>query len=828
MSSLAITFGTGLTHATGIYTKVPPPPIDSLASMLARPAEVESWWSPHLWKDNVRRSTGWQASSGVAVDIDYESEGEPFPEHLDALIDLATSGGLPGNLFHPTPHGARVVALFDAPCSDKEAVLAAASGFAARVAKAIAGSGYKVDEPVTRDLARLFFTPNAIAKGVKRKADVLVMRREAYHPKDFEPEKKPEPPPKIYTKKAPRKDAITFDEAAAEWNYDHRRDYPRHSSECPVCHDKGSFGHLPDSEDRWHCFSTDHPAVGVKGEKGYHGDALDLAAFERGLKRVDVLRRDGYLPEPNYIATPTKEQTKTTTATTPEVNLPDLGAWPKPIAFDEFDLPPFPVDALPPIVKDFVTAEAEATQTPPDLAAMLCLTVMAAVAAKRGVVMVKPGYFEPLNLFTATVLGPGERKSQVFRDVVAPLEKWEIQEKKRTGPEVAKSALAYQLSEKRLAGLIAAITKCRRGEERDRLRMEAEEVAEEHAKLKQLQPPRFIADDSTPEALQSLLENNAGRIAILSPEGGVFNILAGRYSELPNMDPYLKGHAGDSLRVDRKGRAAEYIENPALTIGLAVQPIVIERLSEKPDFRGTGLLARFLYSLPKSRVGSRNIDPDPIPEVTQKRWNNMVESMLQWNRTDPVGLEFSADTRKGWRDLGSWIEPRLAEFAQMGSIQDWGLKISGAIVRLAGLFSIFSINREERRFGSSISIYGVSVEHFYQACRIGKYLIPHAQAAFTAMGMDPRFSAAKQMLRCVLKHKWEKFSRSQLQNALRGSERFRLADSLDKPLEVLVQRGFFREQAPSQGIGRPRTEYLVNPLSYCENAENAYKSENIE
>ncbi len=48
-----------------------------------------------------------------------------------------------------------------------------------------------------------------------------------------------------------------------------------------------------------------------------------------------------------------------------------------PVPFDDFDLPAFPTDAVPGWVREWVEAEAEATQTPVDLAAMLALTVLA-------------------------------------------------------------------------------------------------------------------------------------------------------------------------------------------------------------------------------------------------------------------------------------------------------------------------------------------------------------------------------------------------------------------------------------------------------------------
>ncbi len=76
-------------------------------------------------------------------------------------------------------------------------------------------------------------------------------------------------------------------------------------------------------------------------------------------------------------------------------------------------------------------------------------------------------------------------------------------------------------------------------------------------------PPRLIADDVTTEAAASLLAEQGGRLAVLSAEGGIFSTLAGRYSGgVPSLEVFLKGHAGDLLRVDRKGRPAEHVSAP--------------------------------------------------------------------------------------------------------------------------------------------------------------------------------------------------------------------------------------------------------------------------
>jgi replicative DNA helicase len=112
--------------------------------------------------------------------------------------------------------------------------------------------------------------------------------------------------------------------------------------------------------------------------------------------------------------------------------------------------------------------------------------------------------------------------------------------------------------------------------------------------------PRILADDITPEAAASLLAEQDGRLAIIRVEGGIFDILAGRYSRsIPNPDLFLKAHSGDPVEVDRRGRPPEYIRRPAMAIGLMVQPVVFTAIAANRDFRGRGLLRRFLYAFPR-------------------------------------------------------------------------------------------------------------------------------------------------------------------------------------------------------------------------------------
>ena len=139
--------------------------------------------------------------------------------------------------------------------------------------------------------------------------------------------------------------------------------------------------------------------------------------------------------------------------------------------------------------------------------------------------------------------------------------------------------------------------------------------------------PRLVADDVTPEAVASLLAEQTGRIAVISAEGGVFDIIAGRYNgNIPNMDVWLKGHSGDMIRVDRKGRPPEYIRKPALTLGLMIQPEVLKSIAAQRAFRGRGLIARFLYALPVSQVGYRKTGAPPLSETVRTAYDADIRS----------------------------------------------------------------------------------------------------------------------------------------------------------------------------------------------------------
>ena len=311
-------------------------------------------------------------------------------------------------------------------------------------------------------------------------------------------------------------------------------------------------------------------------------------------------------------------------------NASSAESWEPPIPLHELSLPFFPTQVLLSWLSLFVKAEAAATQTPEDLAAMVTLAVIATACAKKFEVEVRTGWREPLNIFTVTALPPGNRKSAVFKDAVESLEEFEQLEARRLAMEIAEARSRRKILEKAMQRAQEDAARASPSE-RETLSEQAAGLARKLEETKVPVSPRLTSDDITPERLAGLLHEHGGRMAVMSSEGEIFDLMAGRYSanSTPNFTVYLKGHSGDTIRVDRVGRPPEYVEGPALTLGLTVQPEVIRGLADKPGFRGRGLLGRFLYAMPTSLLGCRQINPPTMPEAVRETYKRKVLGLLR-------------------------------------------------------------------------------------------------------------------------------------------------------------------------------------------------------
>ncbi len=469
--------------------------------------------------------------------------------------------------------------------------------------------------------------------------------------------------------------------------------------------------------------------------------------------------------------------------------------WETPLPFDEYDLPTFPVDALPETVRRYVLAVAESTQTSVDMAAVEALGVGSLCSQGKYFIRGNADWAEPLNIYTVVIFPPAERKSSVLSMMIRPVEEYEKEENSRRNAGIIESQMVLSRLEKEKRSLVERASKGKATEEEVRAK------ATEIAKYEPVKPLRLFVDDVTSEKLTSVLAENKGCAAVVSAEGGIFDIISGLYSRNVNIDVFLKGHSGDTIRVDRIGRASESIIHPALTMVLAVQPEVLNGLMSNNTFRGRGLTARFLYAMPKSTVGSRSFSTKPIPEGVRARYQALIETILSSdNEQEPISLDDGA--REVLEDLFNEIEDRLK--GDLAEISDWAGKFVGAVLRISGILHVMKYPKDSM-------FDAVDWETMEHAVTIGRYFLAHAKAAYSLMGADTVNKDARHLLSFIKRERLTEFSR---RDAMRLCRSFKTADSLQPVLNRLCEYGYIavKPQGPAPGIGRrPSETYVTNP-----------------
>ena len=500
---------------------------------------------------------------------------------------------------------------------------------------------------------------------------------------------------------------------------------------------------------------------------------------------------------------------------------PSPQEWQNPLPFPELSGPEFPVWIFPENIQRFINEVSHALQVPLDLVAGLVLSVLAAVASDKVTVRIRDGWLETVNIYVILVLDSGEGKTPAFAAATRPLLDLEREAVEEAQPEITRLQTERDILEGQLVSLKKEAAKTTITEEdRKAITEHAIETAEVLSKLEVPGSPKRLVEDITSEALMSRLAENNGVLAMFSDEGGIFDTWAGRYSDGHlAIDVYTKGYSGSTpIRVDRKGREPEFIQRPRLTMCLCVQPEVMRKTGDTPGLRGRGLLARPALIIPKSMVGFRDENPEPVSTEARETYDAIIRGL---DALDAEGdeichvLRFSEGAALLYREYLSELEPQLRPGGQLRGIRDWISKLRGLVGRTAALLHLSQHWQLAEPWNEPITI-----ETTQAAIALGRYLTEHALAAFAMMGQDGRNAAARDTWETI-KHNWAtSFTQRDLWQHVR--RRYRDIRELSDILDVLEDLQYLRRQAlpTTQGRGRaPSPRYEVNPLALSEDLD---------
>ncbi len=359
---------------------------------------------------------------------------------------------------------------------------------------------------------------------------------------------------------------------------------------------------------------------------------------------------------------------------------------------------PYPVDALPPLLRDAVQEVHRFVQAPPALIvasalASLSLAVQGLVDVRRDAQLVGP-----VSIYLLSVADSGERKSTCDAIFARPLNEWELERRTAMAEEVVMAEAALAAFEAKKAGLLEAIKlRRRKGQDTEEAEQQLRTLVAEAPRAALL--PRLLYADATPEALTFSLANGWPSAAILSAEAGtVFGSHGmGQEAILRNLALLNMLWDGGTIAIDRRSKPSFRLRGRRLTFGLMVQPEALRGFLERAGTlpRGTGFLARFLVAWPESTQGRRHYRQAPAVLPAVERFSRRIRALLdEPMRTDeqgalaPTSIALTPAAQAKWIDIHDCIEDELHAAGEFKDIRDVASKAAENIARLAALFHV--------------------------------------------------------------------------------------------------------------------------------------------
>ena len=415
----------------------------------------------------------------------------------------------------------------------------------------------------------------------------------------------------------------------------------------------------------------------------------------------------------------------------------------------------------------------------------------------------KRDHTEPLVLDALTVAEPSFKKSPVISMVKRPYIQFAHDWNENNKQNIFKSQAERNILVNQLNAL----------EKKDNVT--AEEIAELQTKLSNIPQSNFcriVVDDITPESLVHQLEEN-GTLLMISDEAGMLGNFSGRYSNnIPNLNLLLKSWNGETYISDRATRGTIVLKKPYMSICLACQPYVFESMINNSAFRGSGLIARFVYCFPVSNIGTRKYDTQAVPEVVAENYKKLIYKLLseKFSYHDEKELYLHFDS-KAYNEFvqyyNNYIEPQLV--TDMAFCKDWGGKYHGLILRLCGIIHCVkcALNGE-----NPVEI-RVNLDTFCNAVEIGEYFREQAIYAYSLGDIDIGTVKAERVLNKIRSKHIQQIRQNDLHHLCRCTL-FKNAQDFNETVDMIEEYGYIRRITSKGANNKTITDILVNPNIY--------------
>lgn len=476
------------------------------------------------------------------------------------------------------------------------------------------------------------------------------------------------------------------------------------------------------------------------------------------------------------------------------VNGTDSGSWGDPMDLTEYPVPEFPTELLPSTLRNMAEGIATAKQVAPDMAAMHLIGAVSLAINGRYVVRRSPDHSEPSGLDLLVVAGPSEGKNQSFAEAFDPVFSEQARLRDTTITQVEQRKADRRVLERRIASTEKGFENPKlAGDEYRRAQATHQELIAELVRLPELHVEQLTTTNITPEALPLLIQDNGGRMAIVSAEAGQFDVLAGLYNGgTAVLDAVLEGYSGGRLSIHRRSGAPILIDRAYVMVCMSIQPVVLEDIGRNRQFAGRGLIARCLIAVPPSLAGYRsarkstNLDPG-----VREAYTTMMRRLFeQSTRTDDDTLReitLSHDAHELWLDWYDEIQSlmRDGEPCSPDMVKEWAGKLAGNTLRLAATFHAVELVE----LSADILARPINSDTMGAAIEIARsYFLPHFLAAAGVMQASPAYKLAHRIIKQINGRSLTEFTSREMQQWIGNKEAPEIRAALDLLTEHEIVR----------------------------------------
>lgn len=333
-------------------------------------------------------------------------------------------------------------------------------------------------------------------------------------------------------------------------------------------------------------------------------------------------------------------------------------------------------------------------KAPTDLIVMCALSAVS-VAAQRLIKVRLPVIGPvPTSLMMMIIANSGERKSTVEGRFFAGIRDFEKELNNQVEADQKSWKIEYEVWKTRVSSYKKKVDACIRNDESP----EAAEAALKEQLSREPKRPdyiRFLYQDATSAALFRNLAESFPSAGLVSGEGGTV-LGSDAFNDMAKMNALW---SGESILIERATKESIRLTDAQLTVSIMVQPEVLKKYVENRGelARGSGLMARFLFSSGFSTQGDRPLNhlQTPIWSATAKFRERIVELMRKTAGSahapgfEPEILSFDTQAEARWAQYFNDVEWNIRPGFFYADAGDHASKLSENVARVAALLHYF-------------------------------------------------------------------------------------------------------------------------------------------